>query len=73
MRRTIAAMSITSISDLAEFSDNRIEASENSNPLAGTPPRTIRCLIRGHARAQSVWALLAKALEEIMKADSMEL
>ncbi|MFB9268018.1 hypothetical protein ACFFWD_33625 [Bradyrhizobium erythrophlei] len=53
MRRTIAAMSIANISDLAEVSDYRIEASETSNPLAGTPPRTIRCLVRGHARAQS--------------------
>jgi hypothetical protein len=72
MRRTIAAMSIANISDLAEISDYRVEASETSNPLAGTPPRSIRCLIRGHARAQSVWALLAKASDEIMKADSVE-
>jgi len=37
MRRTIAAMSIANISGLAEISDYRIEASETSNPLAGTP------------------------------------
>lgn len=73
MRRTIAAMNIANISDLAEISDYRIEASETRNPLAGTPPRTVRCVIRGHARAQSVWALLAKASEEIIKADSDEL
>ena len=73
MRRTIAAMSISNISDLADISDYRIEASETSNPLAGTPPRTIRCLVRGHARAQSVWALLAKASDEITKADSVDL
>lgn len=70
MRRTIAGMSISNISDLAEISDYRIEASETSNPLAGTPPHSVRCVIRGHARAQSVWALLARASEEIMKADS---
>ena len=73
MRRTIAAMSIANISDLADISDYRIEASATSNPLAGTPPLTVRCVIRGHARAQSVWALLAKASDEIMKADSDEL
>ncbi|APG13749.1 hypothetical protein BKD09_35870 [Bradyrhizobium japonicum] len=72
MRRTIAAMNISNISDLAEISDYRIEASETSNPLAGTPPRTVRCVIHGHARAQSVWALLVKASEEIMKTDSIE-
>lgn len=70
MRRTIAAMNIVNISDLAEVLDYRIEASETSNPLTGAPSRTVHCLIRGHARAQSVWALLAKALEEITKADA---
>lgn len=68
MRRTIAAMNIANISDLAEVSDYRIAASETSNPLTGAPPRTVHCLVRGVARAQSVWALLAKALEEITKA-----
>jgi hypothetical protein len=72
MRRNIAEMSISNISDLAEISDYRVEANEVSNPLADTPPRTVRCLIRGHARAQSVWALLAKASEEILKAASVE-
>lgn len=73
LRRTIATMNISNISDLAEISDYRIEASEASNPIAGTSPRTVRCVIHGHARAQSVWALLAKASEEIMKTDSLEL
>jgi hypothetical protein len=73
MRRTIATMSISNISELAEVSDYQIEATETSNPLAGTPPRTVRCLIREHARAQSVWALVARASDEIMKADSAEL
>ncbi|UGX91107.1 hypothetical protein G6321_00035605 [Bradyrhizobium barranii subsp. barranii] len=72
MRRTIATMNISNISDLAEISDYLIEANETSNPLAGTPPRTVRCVIHGHARAQSVWALLVKASEEIMKTDSIE-
>jgi hypothetical protein len=71
MRRTIASMNISNISDLAEISDYRVEASETSNPLAGAPPRTVRCVIRGHSRAQSVWALLAKASEEIANSDSV--
>lgn len=69
MRRTIAAMRIANISDLTEISDYQIVASETSNPVAGTPPRTVRCLVQRHARAQSVWALLAKASEEIVKSD----
>jgi hypothetical protein len=72
MRRTIAAMNISNISDLAELSDYLIEASETSNPLADTPSRDVRCVIRGHARAQSVWALLAKASAEIMKTGALE-
>jgi hypothetical protein len=68
LRHTIAAMSIANISDLAQISDYRIEANETSNPLVGTPSRTVRCVIRGHARAQSVWALLAKASAEVVKA-----
>jgi len=69
MRRTIAAMKIANISDLADISDYQIVANETSNPLSSTPPRTVRCLIQGHSRRQSVWALIAKASEEIMKSD----
>jgi hypothetical protein len=69
MRRTIAAMSITNISDLAEISDYRVEA--RARPAIRLP--ALHRAPFGHARAQSVWALLAQALEEIMKADSMEL
>jgi hypothetical protein len=73
MRRTIASMSIVNISDLAEVSDYRIEAFEARNPLTGSPPCSSCCVVRAHSRAQSVWALLAKASEAIMKADSIEL
>jgi hypothetical protein len=72
MRRTIASMWIANVSDLAEVSDYRVEASETSNPISGTPPRTAHCFIRGHARAQSVWALLAKAAKAIAKTDTVE-
>ncbi|WP_074119690.1 hypothetical protein [Bradyrhizobium sp. AS23.2] len=65
MRRTIASMRIANISELADISNYRIETVETSNPLAGTPERTAQCVIQGHARAQSVWALLARASGEI--------
>jgi hypothetical protein len=65
MRRTIASMQIMNISDLAEISNYRIETIETSNPLTGAPERTAQCVIQGHARAQSVWALLARASGEI--------
>lgn len=64
MRRTIASMRIANVSDLAEISDYRVEASETSNPLVGTPPRNAQCFVRSHARAQSVWALLARGDHE---------
>jgi hypothetical protein len=65
MRRTIASMRIANISDLADISNYRVETVETSNPLTGTPGRTAQCVILGHARAQSVWALLARASGEI--------
>jgi hypothetical protein len=70
MRRTIASMRISNLSDLAPISDYRVEATEAGNPLTGTPPRKGDCIVRGHDRAQSVWALLAKASQEILKVDS---
>jgi hypothetical protein len=73
MRRTIASMSIANISDLAEVSDYRVEAMEGRNPLTGSAPCSFRCVVRGHHRAQSIWALLVKASEAVMKADSVEL
>jgi hypothetical protein len=69
MRRTIASMSILNVSDLAEVSDYRIEAFEVRNPLTGSPSSAPRGVVRAHNRAQSVWALVAKAAEQIMKTD----
>jgi hypothetical protein len=46
---------------------------EGANPLTGAPPRIAACAVLAHDRRQSVWAILAKACEEIMKADFVEL
>jgi hypothetical protein len=73
MRRTIASMRISNLSDLADFSDYRVEALEGANPLTGEGPRRAECVVPAHARRQSVWTLLQRACEEIMKADFVEL
>jgi hypothetical protein len=70
MRRRIASMRISNLSDLAPISDYRIEVTETRNSLTVTPPRKGACIVRGHDPAQSVWALVAKASQEILKADS---
>ena len=73
MRRTIASIRISNLSHLADVSDYRVEAEEGANPLSGRSSRYAECIVRSHARRQSIWALLARACEEIMKADSVEL
>lgn len=73
MRRRIAMMRISNTSDLTDISDYLVHATEGANKLTGAPARFGECVVRGHARRQPVWALLAKACEEIMKADFVEL
>jgi hypothetical protein len=73
LRRTIASMRISNMSDLGDCSDYRVVAMEGAHPLTGDPPRNAECMVLAHDRRQSVWALLAKACEEIMKADFVEL
>jgi hypothetical protein len=73
MRRTIASMRISNLSDLADVSDYRVEALERANPLTGSRPRSAECILPAHARKQSVWALLQRACEEIIRADFVEL
>jgi hypothetical protein len=69
LRRTIASMWISNISDLASISDYRVEVIEESNPLTGASSRKAGCIVRGHDRRQSVWALVAKASQEMLEAD----
>jgi hypothetical protein len=73
LRRTIASMNIGNMSDLADISDYKIDATEQANQLTGTPSRSATCTVVGHHRRQSVWALIAKAAAEIEKAEFDEL
>ncbi|MET1047119.1 MAG: hypothetical protein ABWX70_10540 [Hyphomicrobium sp.] len=73
LRRTIASMSIANASDLADISDYEVDAMEGANALTGTPPRNASCMVRGHDRRQSVWALLSEACREIQTADFVDL
>jgi hypothetical protein len=69
MRRTIASMRISNISGLADCSDYCVEATEAANKLTGDPARSAECMVLAHDRKQSVWALLGKACQEILKAN----
>jgi hypothetical protein len=73
MRRTIGSMRISNMSNLADLSDYRVEAIESANALTGDPSRNAECMVLAHDRKQSVWALLAKACEEVVKVDFVEL
>jgi hypothetical protein len=68
-RRTIGSMRIVNVSNLADVSDYTIDVMEDANPLTGLPARTASCKVVGHNRRQSVWALLAKAADEAMRAE----
>lgn len=72
-RTAIASMTISNVSDLATISDYEVDAVEAANHLAGTRPRSATCMVVGHDRRQSVWALLEKAATEIRKAEFDEL
>jgi hypothetical protein len=72
-RRTIGSMRIANVSNLSHVSDYVVEATESANPLTGEPARNAACMVLAHDRMQSVWALLAKASEEIIKADFVKL
>jgi hypothetical protein len=59
--QTIARMTISNISNLAEVSDYEFRAHEQANPVAGTPPRETTGTVRHHDRRQTVWRLIGKA------------
>jgi hypothetical protein len=69
MRRTIASMRISNMSNLADCSDYCIAAMEAANALTGEPARNAKCMVLAHDRRQSVWALLEKACHEIIEAN----
>jgi hypothetical protein len=69
LRRTIATMRISNMTDLADVSDYRIEVMESKNTLTGLPARSASCEVLRHDRNQAVWALIAKAAEAALSAD----
>lgn len=73
LRRTIATMNIGNVTDLADVSDYKIDAIEAANPLTNTPPRSANCVVSSHDRRQSVWSLIAKAVDEVMRVEFDEL
>ncbi|MCA1436785.1 hypothetical protein I6F33_27960 [Bradyrhizobium sp. BRP20] len=72
-RRPIGTLHVANDSNLADVSDYRALAMELANPLTGRPPGIARFQVLGHARRQRVWTLLARACDEAMKADWVDL
>jgi hypothetical protein len=70
LRRTLASMCVSNLSNLADVSDYRVDLLESANTLAGTPARIGSCEVKGHLRRQSVWALVAKAAEAALGAET---
>jgi hypothetical protein len=58
---TIARMTISNISNLADVSDYEFRTHEHANPVAGTPSRETTGTVRDHDRRQTVWSLVGKA------------
>jgi hypothetical protein len=72
-RHTIGSMRIANLSNLADISDYSVEVMEAANQLTGDPSWNAKCIVLAHDRRQSVWALMARACEEILKAHFVEL
>lgn len=71
-RRTIGSMRIANVSNLSDVSDYDVEGMDGANSLTGKPPRNATCKVLAHDRRQSIWVLLAKASEEMIRADFVE-
>jgi hypothetical protein len=72
-RRTIGSMRIANLSNLADTSDYSVEVMEAANHLTGDPSWNGKCVVLAHDRRQSVWALIARACEETLKAHFVDL
>jgi hypothetical protein len=62
-QRTIGLMRIANVTDFARRSDYRVDLTEADNPIAGTKARASTVYVRDHDRNQSVWSLIAAALD----------
>lgn len=65
--KEIARMVLGNVSNLNVLSNYALLAREGSNPVTGNAPVQIVSKIRRHRRAQSVWALVAKAAKRSAK------
>ena len=72
-RRTLATMTIANRSNLADVSDYDVAAVEGPNPLTGEAARICHLKVIGHQRRQSVWKLVAVAVEKLEEAECTEL
>jgi hypothetical protein len=72
-RRTIGSMRIANLSNLADTSDYSVEIMEAANQLTGDPSWNAKCVVLAHDRRQSIWALIARACEETLKAHFVDL
>jgi hypothetical protein len=73
LRRTIATMRISNLSDLADVSDYRIVAMQAANSLTGEPAGIAQFQVLAHRRQQPLWALIQRACEEASMTDWVEL
>jgi hypothetical protein len=72
-RHNIGSMRIANLSNLMDTSDYSVEVMEAANHLTGDPSWNGKCVVLAHDRRQSVWALIARACEEILKAHFVDL
>lgn len=72
LARTLAAMTVTNLSDLADVSDYDVVSAENANPLTGQPSKIGWHRVHGHLRRQSVWKLVGAAIAGLEGAEWTE-
>jgi hypothetical protein len=72
-RHTLSTMQISNISQLAAISNYAVTVLEAANPLTGEPAKLSAFEVKDHARAQSVWTLIASAVAAMKDAEATEL
>lgn len=63
-KRTIGAMNIANLSDLAAVSDYSADIWEAGSPLTRRDERQYSVQVRGHVRSLGVWTLVSKVLKQ---------
>lgn len=73
MAKTLGAMTVSNMSELADVSDYEIVTAESANPLTGQPSKISWHRVYGHSRRQSVWKLVSAAIAGLEGAECMEM